>query len=148
MFGLTTFNRNAVQRSNNEFANFYNIIDDFFNDSFFTSRSLQSDNFKIDIKENEKDFLIEAELPGVKKEEIKLDYNEGRLLIGVQKNEEVKEEKDNYIHRERKVTSMQRVIYLKNIQSEHIDARLEDGVLKIVAPKLAIEEHKRQIEVK
>ncbi|MDF2613871.1 MAG: Hsp20/alpha crystallin family protein [Clostridia bacterium] len=148
MFGLTPFNRNVVQKTNNEFVDFYNIIDDFFNDSFLPMRSLRNDTFKMDVKENEKEFLIEAEMPGVKKEEIKLDYNDGRLVISVQKDEQINEEKNNYIHRERRVSSMQRGVYLKNIKIDGIDAKLENGILKIVAPKLEIAENKCQIEIK
>ena len=149
MFGLTPFNRNStVRRTNNEFVDFYNIIDDFFNDSFLPMRSLKNDTFKVDVKENDKEFLIEAELPGVKKEEVNLDYNDGRLVIQVKKDEQLNEEKENYVHRERRVSSMQRGIYLKNVKSDAIEARLEEGILKIVAPKLEIEEHKYRIEIK
>ena len=148
MFGLTPFSRNAVQKNNDGFVDFYNIIDDFFNDSFLPVRSLRNDTFKMDVKENEKEFLIEAEMPGIKKEEVKLDYNDGRLIISVHKDEQVNDEKDNYIHRERRVSSMQRGIYLKNIKLDAIDAKLENGILKIIAPKLEIAENKHQIEIK
>ncbi|WP_070000231.1 Hsp20/alpha crystallin family protein [Cellulosilyticum sp. I15G10I2] len=148
MFGLTPFNRHAVQKTNNEFVDFYNMIDDFFNDSFLPGRSLRSDTFKLDVKENEQEFLIEAEMPGIKKEEINLDYNDGRLTILVQRNEEVNEEKQNYIHRERRAASMQRGLYLKNIKADSIDAKLENGILKIIAPKLELEANKQRIEIK
>jgi HSP20 family protein len=124
------------------------MIDDFFNDSFSPVRSLRNDTFKMDVKENEKEYLIEAEVPGIKKEDIKLDYNGDKLIISIQKNEEVNEKKDNYIHRERKSSSMQRGIYLKDIKADSIDAKLEEGILKIIAPKVEINENRYQIEVK
>lgn len=149
MFGLTPFNRGgAVRKANNEFADFYNVIDDFFNDSFLPLRSLKNDTFKIDVKENDKEYIIEAEMPGVKKEEIKIDYNDGRLFIQVKRDEEINEEKENFIHRERRSASMQRGIYLNNVKADTIDARLENGMLKIVAPKLEIEDNKYRIEIK
>ncbi len=135
MFGLTPFNRNAATRTTNQMTDFYNVIDDFFNDSFFPLRTLRNDTFKVDIKETDKDYFIEAELPGVKKEEIQLDYTDDRLLISVQRKEEINQDKDNYIHRERRMTSMQRSIYLRAINEEAIEAKLEEGVLKISIPK-------------
>ncbi|MDF2878890.1 MAG: Hsp20/alpha crystallin family protein [Clostridia bacterium] len=148
MFGLTPFNRQVMQKNNSDFVDFYNMIDDFFNDSFSPVRSLRNDTFKMDVKENEKEYLIEAEVPGIKKEDIKLDYNGDKLIISIQKNEEVNEQKDNYIHRERKSSSMQRGVYLKNIKADSIDATLEEGILKIIAPKVEINENRYQIEIK
>ncbi len=135
MFGLTPFNRNVATRNTNQMTDFYNVIDDFFNDSFFPLRTLRNDTFKVDIKETDKDYFIEAELPGVKKEEIQLDYKDDRLIISVQRKEEINQDKDNYIHRERRMASMQRSIYLRDINEEAIEAKLEEGVLKISIPK-------------
>ncbi|PHV70027.1 heat-shock protein Hsp20 [Sporanaerobium hydrogeniformans] len=149
MFGLTPFNRNTVQRTTNDVTDFYNAIDDFFNDSFFPLRNLRNDTFKVDIRETDKEYLIEAEVPGIKKEEIQLDYDKERLIIYVQRKQEVNEDKDNYIHRERRITSMQRSIYLKNIDEKAIEAKLEEGILRISAPKQTITEipkHRIMIE--
>jgi len=43
------------------------MLDDFFNDGFMPSRNLLKDTFKIDIQEKDKEYLVEAELPGIKK---------------------------------------------------------------------------------
>lgn len=139
MFGLTPFNRNRAL-SNTGVNDFYNAIDDFFNDSFMPLRSLRNDTFKIDIKETDGAYLVEAEMPGIKKEEIQLDYYNDSLIIFVQKQEEINEDKDNYIHRERRMSAMQRSIYLKDINEEAIEAKLEDGILKVIAPKQVIAE--------
>lgn len=148
MFGLTPFNRNSMQKKyNNDIVDLNDMIDDFFSDSFFPIRSLRNDTFKIDIKDNEKEYLIEAELPGIKKEEIKLDYNEGRLTIAVLRQEQINEEKENYIHRERKMASMQRCMYLKDIKAGTIEAKLEEGVLKITAQKEEKVDNRYKIEI-
>lgn len=140
MFGLTPFNRNRAL-TNTGANDFYNAIDDFFNDSFMPLRSfLSNDTFKIDIKETEGAYLVEAEMPGIKKEEIQLDYHNDSLIISVQRQEEINEDKDNYIHRERRMSAMQRSIYLKDINEESIEAKLEDGILKIIASKQVIAE--------
>ncbi|CAH2215420.1 Hsp20/alpha crystallin family protein [Tepidibacter aestuarii] len=147
MFGLTPFNRNSVQKRNGNFVDFYNIIDDFFNDAYFPVRNLQDDTFKMDVKETSKEYLIEAEVPGLKKEEINVDYNDNRLLISVQKDEQINEEKGNYIHKERRSSEMRRSVYLKDVKRDSITAKLENGILKITAPKTEIIENRYKIEI-
>ena len=74
MAGLILFNRknNSLARTNTGFEDFYNMLDDFFNDSWLPGRSLARDTFKIDIEETDSEYRIDAELPGVKKEELEL----------------------------------------------------------------------------
>lgn len=149
MLALTPFSKNPIRKQNGtDLMNFYNMFDDFFDDNFFNMRSLKNDTFKMDVKEQEQSYFIEAEIPGVKKEEIKLDYQDGQLLISVQKEENINDESDHYIHRERRMTSMQRGMMLKDINPEGIEASLEDGILKINIPKLEAKSNKVQIQVK
>lgn len=145
MFRMTPFNRiNLERRNGSEFSDFYNMVEDFFNEVTDT----QYDTFKMDVRENENEYAIEAELPGVQKEEIKIDYHQGNLMISVIRQEEVQEEKDNFIHRERRLASMKRGIYLKNIKAEAISAKLEDGILHMTVPKCEVHENRLQIEIK
>lgn len=109
------------------------MVNDFFNDSVF---SYSYKPFRIDIKENDGEYQIEAELPGVRKDEIKVEYRKDQLLISVERVNKIDEEQDNYIHKERRYASMRRGIYLKNIDENAISAKLEDGILTIIAPKL------------
>lgn len=149
MLGLTPFSKNQLQKRNGyDLMDFYNMFDDFFDDGLFGVRNLRNDTFKMDVKEQEQGYLIEAELPGIKKEEIKLDYQDGRLMISISRQEEVNEEKENYIHRERRTSSMQRSLYLKDVNIQGIEAKLEDGVLKISLPKTEVASNRLQIEVK
>ncbi|MEA4987858.1 MAG: Hsp20/alpha crystallin family protein [Anaerovorax sp.] len=149
MYGLTPFNRNQIQkRDGRDFVDFYNMFDDFFNNNFLNTRNLKTDTFKLDVKEQDSSFIIEAEMPGIKKEDIKLDYQNDNLIITVQSNEEIKEEKENFIHRERRTTSMQRSVYLKDIDVQNIDAKLQDGILQIVLPKTEPSAGRLQIEIK
>jgi HSP20 family protein len=124
------------------------MFDDFFDDNFFNMRSLKNDTFKMDVKDQDTHYLIEAEMPGTKKEEIKLEYLDNHLVIRVEKQEEVNEETENYIHKERRSSSMQRSIYLKDVNLKDIDAKLEDGILKIKIPKSEPDANRIQIEVK
>ena len=147
MLGLTPFNRNAVRRADDQDA-FSNFIDDFFSDNFFPMRSIRHDTFKLDVKEENDTFIIEADLPGVKKEDIQLNFEENNLIIEVNKKEEKEEEKKNYIHRERRQCSMRRSIHLGDVEVEKISAELSEGILCIKAPKSAVIENKKRIEIK
>ncbi len=147
MAGLVPFNRNRSMVRAGGFDDFYNMIDDFFNENRFP-RNLTHDNFKIDVKEDEKQFTVEAELPGVKKEEIGLELNEGVLSISVRREEQVEEKKENYVHRERRFGSMQRSIRLSDVSPEGVDAKFENGILEITIPKVEHPNLKKQIEIK
>ncbi|WP_010529228.1 Hsp20/alpha crystallin family protein [Lentibacillus jeotgali] len=142
MAGLIPFNRknrNVVSASP---RNPFNMIDDFFDEAFsdFPSlrRNLTTDPFKVDVRETDNEYLVEAELPGVKKEDINVNLSDdGRLSIAVNRNEDVesKDEDGNYIHRERRSKAMQRSLYLENAKPDGVSARLEDGLLKINVTK-------------
>ena len=87
-------------------------------------------------------------MPGIKKEEIQIEYQDDHLIISVSQSEEINEEKPNYIHRERRSSAMQRSIYMHDINAEKVDAELVDGVLKIVLPKNQPSEKKLPIKIK
>ncbi|WP_066499673.1 Hsp20 family protein [Abyssisolibacter fermentans] len=144
MFELTPFNNSFT----NDLLTFNNMIDDFFNNRYLSSKNIRNDTFKIDVKESEKEYLVEAELPGIKKDEMKIYYEERRMMIVVKRVVQANEEKENYVHRERRITSMQRSIYLGDINVGAIEAKLEDGILKIKAPKKEKIDNRLQIEVK
>ncbi|HOU10043.1 MAG TPA: Hsp20 family protein [Clostridiales bacterium] len=135
MSGLVPFNRKRSELANVGFGDFYNMLDDFFADGWPLRRSLGSDTFKLDVKEDEKAYTVTADLPGVKKEELNLSMEEGRLQISVNREEKTEEENKNYVHRERVCCSMQRNIYLADADEGAVKAKLEDGVLTITVPK-------------
>lgn len=83
MAGLIPFNwrKNTLASPNT----FQNMLEDFFNDDFPSIRNLQNESFKIDLQENEKEYIVEAELPGVDKENIDLTLEEGRLRIFIKR---------------------------------------------------------------
>lgn len=147
MAGLIPFNRNQKSLRAPGFDDFYNVLDDFFADAW-PRRNLLADTFKIDVQDCGSDYCVEAEMPGVKKEEINLELNEGRLSISVQREENSEETKKNYIHKERRYGSVCRSIYLGNVTRDEIKAKLEDGVLKIMVPKepKAVEQRKIDID--
>ncbi len=147
MASLVPFNRNRNGLRTTEFDNFYDMLDNFFEDAYSPVRSLSRDTFKIDVQENENDYRIDAELPGVKKDEISIEMNDERLSIGVERKEEVKDEKTNYVHRERRYASMNRCIYLRDADAEAITARLEDGILSVTVPKATQKVSPKKIDI-
>lgn len=125
----------------------FNMMDDFFSDAWPFGRTLVNDTFKVDVQESESAYTIEAEMPGIRKEEISLSLEEGRLTIGVERNEDVRKDNDGYIHRERQYSSMQRSLYMAEVGEEGAEANLNEGVLKIVVPKKAKLKAEKKIEI-
>lgn len=128
------------------FEDFYNMLDDFFTDPWFTDRRLR-EGFKLDVQQTGKEYLIEAELPGVKKEEVSLDLRDGTLSIAVNREENKNEENKNYIHRERRVSSMSRSVHLGDVDADAISAKLDNGVLKVSVPIKTPVDNTRRIEI-
>mgnify|MGYP002589997522 CR=1 FL=1 len=141
---LVPFNRNKSITPHDAMMN---MLDDFFSDTWLPSRSLSFDTFKIDVKENESEYTVEAELPGIAKDEINLDLHDGRLTISVARSEQTENKKENYIHQERRVTSMQRSIYLADASDDGVKAALHDGVLTITVKKTAKQKGVKRIEI-
>lgn len=122
------------------------LFDRFLQDSLFTP-SVNS-GIKVDIKEEDNQYLLEAEIPGVKKEQIKVDYDKNYLTISVEQQEEINEEKDHYICRERRLGKTSRTFHAKDIDPDGIEAAYEDGVLKVTLPKTKEAQRKTSIEIK
>ena len=133
MFGLIPFRSNKNLSRGDTFENF---ISDFFNDDFFAPFGASSGGFNADIKETDNEYLVIAELPGVKKEDISLEYNNNQLVISAKRDEFINEEKDNYIRRECHYGNFSRAFYVDNVNKDDILAKFENGELKIVLPKL------------
>ena len=126
-----------------------NMFDNFFNDSFMPALFTGDTQMRVDIKENDKEYIVEADMPGVKKEEINVELNNDRLTIAVERNEEINEEKENYIRRERRSGSFCRSFIVENVKEEGIAAKFENGVLSIMLPKKEAGINKKnKIEIK
>ena len=150
MPGLIPFNRrNAnLARVGSGFDDLYNMLDDFFSDSLMsTGRNLLKDTFKIDIEEREFDYVVEAELPGAKKDEITLNVENEELSISVNRMEETSDNGKNYLHRERRMSSMSRRVRLAGAKYEDITAKLDEGILTVTIPKDIKTGGARRIEI-
>ena len=81
MFGLVPFNRRNGLSARRDLFNLDNFFDNFFSDSFagfFTA----AHPIKADVKETDKEYIIEADMPGVKKEDIRFELENGVLTLG------------------------------------------------------------------
>lgn len=104
---------------------------------------------KTDIEENDNAFKVMVDLPGVKKEEIKLSLDKGYLNVSYEQKEEVEnKQKHNYVRKERYFTSGSRSFYLGDVDSSKVEASMENGVLNITVPKLQKDETNKYIQIK
>ena len=126
MFGMIPF-----ERSND---NFFDLFDNF-ERKFFGNSSASLPDFRTDIRDAGDRFILEAELPGFQKEDIKLDLKDGILTISAQHSTENEEKKDSYIRRERRYGSFSRSFDVSGIQEDHITAAYNNGVLELTLPK-------------
>lgn len=103
---------------------------------------------RVNLAETETEYEATFELPGLKPEEVKVEWKDGELWISG-KTEEKKEEKGKTYHRiERRFGEFRRVLPLPAaIKEEEINAKFENGVLRVVVPKSEVVKPK-QIEVK
>lgn len=131
MSKLISFNH----KSNDPVPAFSNMLDDFFGDPWFSQKMPEMQTFRLDVKEDDVAYTIEAEVPGAKKKDITLDFSEGRLTIGVEAKEIPEGEKHKFLHRERRYSYMQRSIYLADADAQGAQAKLEHGELIIRVPK-------------
>ena len=103
----------------------------------------------VNTREGEFAYHIDVDLPGVKKEDINLDVDNGKFIISGERNfkEEVKEE--DYYKVETSFGKFQRVFTLpENVDIENITASSDNGVLEVVIPKLEKDNKKKKIEIK
>ncbi|SJZ49769.1 Hsp20/alpha crystallin family protein [Garciella nitratireducens] len=132
---LVPFNRRRGNMPSNFFDGFFNMLDEFFSDNWLAYPNFKGNNFRVNIQENEKEYVVEAELPGINKDEINLEFNDGRLTILVKREDTINEEKKNYIHKESYYSSMSRSVYLPDAKQEGAKAKLDNGILTIIVPK-------------
>lgn len=120
-----------IPRRNHDF----DLLGEMFRDPFFTEG--ESKVMRTDIKEKKDKYLIDIDLPGYEKEDIKLEVEDGYLLVHATMNSN-KEEKEEgkYVRKERYVGSCSRSFYVgDDVKSEDIKASFKNGTLKIEVPK-------------
>ncbi len=124
-----------------------NLFDDVFDDAFDVFPAFGRRNFfgkqgqnimKTDVRETDDSYELDIDLPGFKKEELQAKIENGYLTISANKSadKDKKDKKGRYIRQERYVGQFSRSFYVGNsVQREDIQARFEDGILKLSIPK-------------
>ena len=123
-----------------------NVFDDFFDFPFYDDRAEKklyghhaANLMKTDIQEHDDGYTLEMDLPGFKKDEIKVELNNGYMTISAAKGlDQDEQEKDTgrYLRRERYAGACQRTFYVgEDVTEEDIKAEFKHGILKLFIPK-------------
>ena len=133
---------------NNMPQTFSSMLDRFFNESV-NARGMSSFTPHVDACETENGYEIDVALPGIKKEDISIDFQEGRLTISGERNFERQEgDGKRYQMLETQYGSFSRTFYLPdNVNPDKIKARMENGILMVTVPKDEQKTMKRQITI-
>ncbi len=90
----------------------------------------------LDVKENEKEIVVKADLPGIDEKDINLTFHDGVLTLRGEKKSEHTDERENYHVMERSYGSFQRAIRVpETIDEDKVEARFDKGVLTVTLPK-------------
>ena len=130
MFELTPFTNGRMMDIYKPFRDLAELERKFFSGN-------PTGSFVTDIRDNGDAYVLEADLPGMKKEDIHIDIDGDRLSISAQRNSS-REEKDsegNYIRCERFSGSFSRSFNISGIRAQDITAAYTDGVLTLTMPK-------------
>ncbi len=146
MFDMVPFRRNNGITKKGFGLN--DLFSDFLRDDFFSPMLTGSSNFNVDLKEDENNYTIDADLPGIKKEDISLEYDNNYLTISAKRDETVENNDNDFIRRERTHGEFKRSFYIDNIDENTVDASFTDGVLKITLPKKEKGIERKKIDIK
>ena len=119
--------------------------------AFFGNRDFLGDvgTFKTDIQDKGDSYLLEADLPGFKKEDIHVDVDGDTMTIRAERHSEHEDQdkKGNYVRCERSYGSYQRAFDISGVEVADISAQYNDGVLKLNMPKKSAVVNAKQIEI-
>lgn len=130
-------------------ATYGSFIDKFFNDDFFGKKLNNTFSPKVDLAETDKNFEIQFHVPGIKKEDIKIDITNDRLTVSGERKFENEKKEKNFHSLESHFGTFSRSFYLPdNIKLDKVEASYTDGILNIIVPKDEKKELKRNISIK
>ena len=129
-----------------------NYLDGVFDDFFTLVRGDEMSKMRCDIYEKDGIYTMEMDIPGFNREDVKIEVDDNDYLtITAEKNSETNDEDSdkNYVRKERSYGKYQRSFYVGDIDKDKIDAKFENGILKITMPKKEEEKSsKKTIEIK
>jgi HSP20 family protein len=131
------------------FRPFY--MPNFFNDDFFPVLSRSTGSVPaVNVREDDKNFILDVAVPGIDKKDLKIDVNEDVLTISSESKSESEESSDGYKRKEFSYSAFSRSFYVpENVNREKIEANYKDGILTVALPKQEEEKNKvtRKIEI-
>ncbi len=128
-------------------GNVFDLVGSFFNDfpSYNPERRFAP---LVDIYEKDNNFFVEAQLPGMKKEDIKIEVENGKLLVSAESSKENKINEDKYYRKEIVKGKFVRSFSLpESVNSDDLKANFDNGILKIEIPK-SEKEKPKQVSIK
>jgi HSP20 family protein len=139
------------QAFDDTFARFRND----FEDILFPANWVESFSFMpetrvpvVDLEDREKDYLLKAEMPGFKKEDIEIEVQDNLVVIAGEVGWKYDKKEHEYICKERACKSFYRVVDLpEEIKANEVTANLSEGVLEVMLPKKAPKQ-KRKVSIK
>ncbi len=132
------------------FADFDRVMDHFFHDAGASAPAAERTwSPAVDIVEDDKQFVLTADLPDVNQKDIDVRVDDGALTLRAERKLESDESKDKFRRIERSYGAFVRRFSLPpTIDSDGIDARYKNGVLRLTLPKAEVKETGRTIAVK
>ncbi|MGM9993427.1 MAG: Hsp20/alpha crystallin family protein [Candidatus Avigastranaerophilus sp.] len=142
---------NFIRTVNDEISSLLNRhFDSYFPEAAYWE-NMDKLSMPVEIEDKSKEFIIKAEIPGIKKEDLDIEIDKNCICINAKKEEEHKEEKDEHSYKksEFRYGEFSRTVYFpEEIDTEKTEAKLENGILEIKVPKHAPEkESKRKLTV-
>ncbi|MBC6608122.1 Hsp20/alpha crystallin family protein [Hymenobacter sp. BT188] len=144
----------AIQQYQDSFSGlsqspFSAMLDRFFNDTVASRGRLSSFSPQVDAYETERGYQIEAALPGMKREDIKVDFQQGRLTISGERQFKNEQNDRRYHLVESSYGSFQRSFQMPDtVDPSQIEASFEDGVLRVMVPKDTQKTMRHQINIR
>jgi len=131
------------------FRPFY--MPDFFDNEFFPVLTNRTSSMPaVNIKEDDKNYILDLAVPGIEKKDLKIDINEDVLSISSETKNESEESRDGYKRKEFSYSQFCRSFYIpENVNREKIEANYKDGVLSVALPKQEDDKNKisRKVEI-
>ena len=124
MYGISPIGRGTVR--------VWNVVDD---SNSERRNQMNYVSFKTDIREEDNKYIMEAELPGFEKGEIKLDVTGETLVLTAEHDQAKIDDNKNYIVRERSYNSYSRSFDISEIDVDGIEAEYKNGILYMILPK-------------
>ncbi len=126
------------------------LFENVFSETMTPLFSSMAPSFRVDVSEDDTTVYIDADMPGVKKEDVRISMEEDVLTICAERTHEEEEKKKDYHRIERSYGSMSRSFTVgENVDPDSIEAKYDNGVLHIRLPKKEpVEKAKKEIEVK